>query len=157
MAEPSIDITFNSFEADLNEATAGPKWKRWLSRFEHGLVASKITDKGQMKALLLCHVGDRVYEIYESVADKADDFDGVVKKLNAHFNPKVNEEFEIYNFRRINQSKQEPFEEFVIRLRKAAKSFNFGLTFKLKVFTNYSRLFQQRVEKKSAERNVINR
>ena len=75
----------------MNESTAGPKWKRWLSRFEHGLVASKITDKGQMKALLLCHVGDRVYEIYESVADKADDFDGVVKKLNTHFNPRRSE------------------------------------------------------------------
>ncbi|CAH1242587.1 Hypp6860 [Branchiostoma lanceolatum] len=81
----------------------GPRWKRWIDRFENYFVAYNITTDERKKALLLHLVGEETSNIYRNLApDDTDDFAGAKERLNTHFGPQVNKAMEFHVRTRCN-------------------------------------------------------
>ena len=114
---------FPSFDCD-DLSNAGPRWKKWLSRFDVLVSAMDIrdrdTDKVRKKALLLHYMGNECYDIYETLKEDNDDFAAIRRKMTDYFVPKTNTEYEKYVFRNTRQSENENTDQFCTRLRKLA-------------------------------------
>ncbi len=79
--------------------------------------------------------GRRLYEVAQGVVKDTDDFAATVKALTDHFEPKWNEDYEVFKFRQANQFQNEKFEAFVACLRTLARTcgfFHFGIRHRLK-------------------------
>ena len=113
---------FPSFEVHIDN-NAGPRWEKWLSRFNRLTVAMKITDDEQKRAMLLHYAGHEVDEIFDTLPDTGDDddFDKAVEKLNEYFSPKTNTTYEVYTFRQSKQKDGETLDSFHTRLRTLSK------------------------------------
>ena len=119
--------TFPAFQVHL-DGNVGPRWKKWLARFENLIVGMGIEDAKQKRALLLHYSGPEVDEIFDTLEDTGEDKDykKAVEKLTAHFNPQVNTTYEVYNFRKAQQNEGESFDSFHTRLRTLAKTCEFA-------------------------------
>ena len=119
--------TFPPFQVHL-DGNVGPRWKKWLARFENLIVGMGIEDAKQKRALLLHYSGPEVDEIFDTLEDTGEDKDykKAVEKLTAHFNPQVNTTYEVYNFRKAQQNEGESFDSFHTRLRTLAKTCEFA-------------------------------
>ena len=76
--------------------------------------------------MLLYHAGDRVCELYQAICTSTNSFDETKLALTTHFDPQVNKEFAIFTFRQ-NETRtmQEPFEQYITRLRVLAADCQF--------------------------------
>ena len=65
------------------------RWKKYKQRFENLVVALKVTDDRQKKALLLHYIGEEAYKVYENLTSGAEDetYKAVVTLLDEHFAP----------------------------------------------------------------------
>ena len=83
-------------------ASVAPKWKVWLEDFEMFLVANRITNATQKRALLLYQADHRVREIFRQLPNTGDAaaYQTAVDKLTEHFEPQRNKLYEIYKFRK---------------------------------------------------------
>ena len=119
--------TFPPFQVHL-DGNVGPRWKKWLARFENLIVGMGNEDAKQKRALLLHYSGPEVDEIFDTLEDTGEDKDytKAVEKLTAHFNPQVNTTYEVYNFRKAQQNEGESFDNFHTRLRTLAKTCEFA-------------------------------
>ena len=117
---------FPAFEVHLDGNT-GPRWKKWITRFERLLTAMNITDKQQKKALMLHFAGPEVYEILDMVEDPdtETDYKGAIEKLTEFFAPQTNVAYEVYNFRQARQNQGESLDSYHVRLRQLAKTCDF--------------------------------
>ena len=110
------------------DGNVGPRWKKWLTRFERLLIATNITETKQQRALLLHYAGPAVDEIFDTLPDTGEDKDykAAVDALNAYFIPQANSAFEEYNFRQAKQQHGENIDAFHTRLRQLAKTCEFA-------------------------------
>ena len=114
--------TFNATES----TSAGPRWNKYLLRFENMMEAYEISDDKRKKALLLHHSGEEVFDIYSTLEDcKELDYKTTCTKLNEYFNPKKCPEYEIHKFRKCAQNEKESIDEFYTRLRSLAENCEF--------------------------------
>ena len=115
--------TFPAFQVHL-DGNVGPRWKKWLARFENLIVGMGIEDEKRKRALLLHYSGPEVDEIFDTLEGTGEDKDykTAVEKLTAHFNPQVNTTYEVYNFRKAKQNEGESLDSFHTRLRTLAKT-----------------------------------
>ena len=60
---------FPSFDYDADKTNAGPRWEKYVNRFENLFVGMNLKVDARKRALLLHYVGETVYDIYE--AEKA--------------------------------------------------------------------------------------
>ena len=95
-------------------------WKTWKRRFETYLDALKITDDKQKRALLLYQAGQETQELFDTLPDTGDDYATAVAKLDEHFLPKKNVDYETFQFRQATQQTGETLDQFVTQLRKLA-------------------------------------
>ena len=109
------------------DSNAGPRWTKWLTRFERLIVGMNITDATQKRALLLHYAGPDVNDIFETLPDTGEDKDykKAVECLNAYFVPKVNTIYEEYQFRQAKQRSNESLASYHTRLRQLAKQCGF--------------------------------
>ena len=72
------------------DGNVGPRWKKWLTRFERLLIATNITETKQQRALLLHYAGPAVDEIFDTLPDTGEDKDykAAVDALNAYLSLK---------------------------------------------------------------------
>ena len=119
--------TFPAFQVHL-DGNVGPRWKKWLARFENLIVGMGIEEAKQKRALLLHYSGPEVDEIFDTLEGTGEDKDykTAVEKLTAHFNPPVNTTYEVYNFRKAQQNEGESLDSFHTRLRTLAKTCEFA-------------------------------
>lgn len=117
----SSACTVLPFNPEVDKASLGPRWCKWLSRFENYLVAMNISNSERKKALLLHYAGESVHDIYDTMKDDEDEYDDVKKKLTDYFEPKKNVLYEIFNFRQAKQMEDESIDSYVTRLRTLAK------------------------------------
>lgn len=89
---------FPSFSVHEDDASVGPRWKKWLKRFEMYLAAHDMKDPTRKRALLLYSAGEEVSDIFETLPDQGEEkeYTKAVTALNAYFQPKVNKTYEIY-------------------------------------------------------------
>ena len=78
--------------------------------------------------MLLHLAGPDVQEIFTTLTETGDatNYASAVEALNAYFVPQVNSAFARQTFHRITQNPGETVQQFVTRLRKAAKDCDFG-------------------------------
>ncbi|KAL1268570.1 hypothetical protein QQF64_033933 [Cirrhinus molitorella] len=125
------------FDCYSEPATLGPRWTRWLSAFElfadgKGLLlgqnASDAT-KQRRRALLLHHAGTDVQDIFSTLENTGTttEYDTAVAALNAYFIPRVNTALARQSFYQVTQRQGETVQQFVTRLRQAAKDCDFGV------------------------------
>jgi hypothetical protein len=116
---------FPIFDVDGDITSVGPRWTKWLTRFENMLVALGVTDKERKKALLLHIAGERVNDIFDALniefETSEDMYEKTKKSLSEHFEPKRNVRFEIFNFRQARQMSSETLDQYHVRLRGLAK------------------------------------
>ncbi|XP_067044329.1 uncharacterized protein [Acropora muricata] len=119
--------TFPASQVHL-DSNVGPRWKKWLARFENLTIGMGIEDEKRKRALLLHYSGPEVDEIFDTLEDTGEDKDykKAVEKLTAHFNPQVNTTYEVTNFRKAQQNEGKSFDSFHTRLRTLAKTCEFA-------------------------------
>ena len=86
--------------------------------------------------MLLHYAGEEVFDIYDSFTDEkkgpADGYETLVASLNSYFQPKVNTDFETFQFRQYSQSPSETMDSYYTRLRlQAAKCESLTLLMKV--------------------------
>ena len=110
------------------DGNVGPRWKKWLTRFERLLIATNITETKQQRALLLHYAGPAVDEIFDTLPDTGvdKDYKTAVDVLNAYFIPQGNSAFEEYNFRLAKQQHGENIDAFHTRFRQLAQTCEFA-------------------------------
>jgi len=64
--------TFPAFQVHL-DGNVGPRWKKWLARFENLTVGMGIADAKQKRALLLHYSGPEVDEILDTLEGTGED------------------------------------------------------------------------------------
>ncbi|CAG9768515.1 unnamed protein product [Ceutorhynchus assimilis] len=123
---------------NLHGGNVGIRWQKWLKRFDNFLIAAGITSDERKEFMLLHCIGEEVFDIFLSLPDpqvpidpntnapvNLAKYDKAKLKLNNHFSPKVNTEFEIFNFRQAKQSDEETIDEYYARLLKLSLNCNF--------------------------------
>ena len=113
---------------DESRATAGTRWPVWMEDFNFFVDGTGITDKAQKLSVLLHVVGRAVREIYSTLKKDGDDFDAVVAALNNFFSSMKNTDYEIFQFSQAKQRETESVDDFIVRLRVAAKKCGFTTT-----------------------------
>ena len=107
--------------------SVGPRWERWVARFENYLLAANVTAEARKKAQLLHLAGEDVFEVYLSFGSPSNlTFQETKARLTAHFLPKRNKEYKVFKFRSSRQSSSETVDDFVMRLRQLAKHCEFA-------------------------------
>ena len=128
MAVSNLSLpSFPSFDVHL-DGSVGPRWKKWLARFERLLIVTNITEAKHQRALLLHYAGPAVDEIFDTLPDtgEAKDYKKAIDALNAYFIPQVNTAFEEYNFREAKQQNGETIDAYHTRLRQLAQTCDFN-------------------------------
>ncbi len=64
---------FPSFSVHEDNASVGPRWKKWLKRFEMYLAAHDVKDATRKRALLLYSAGEEVSDIFETLPDPGEE------------------------------------------------------------------------------------
>ena len=108
--------------------TASTRWERWVRRFANFVVAKGINNDARIKAMMLHHAGETVFELSESVGVLDTDTYAVAReKLTAYFTPRRNTEYEIFVFRQTQQlpGGGETLDQFHARLLQLSKNCNF--------------------------------
>ena len=97
-------------------ATRWAKWRRMFQFYKNALGDIK---EGQQMNLLLHVAGPEVQEIYSTFPeDKCTTYETLMAALNEHFDPKKNQRYERFKFRRTAQSPSENMDSYIVRLRK---------------------------------------
>ena len=119
---------FPPFSVHEDDASVGPRWKKWLKRCEMYLAAHEVKDPTRKRALLLYSAGEEVADIFETLPDQGEEkeYDKAVTALNAYFQPKVNKTYEIYMFRNATQNPGELLDSYCTRLRRLAQTCEFA-------------------------------
>ncbi|KAG1692023.1 hypothetical protein GQR58_007333 [Nymphon striatum] len=109
------------------------RWKKWLRSFEIFLTARGVVNAIQQNALLLNIAGEEIMDLVDTfpddrlvATDTSNVYGVLVKALNEHFRPLVNVPFERSIFRRADCSEEETVDVYATRLRKLAKSCEYG-------------------------------
>jgi len=112
---------------DDSKRTAGTRWPAWCRDLDTYVTASGVKDGGQKRALLLYTMGPATREVYSTLDEKDDDdYEAIKKKLSDHFAPLKNLDFEKFAFSQLRQSKREPVNEYIVRLRVASMKCELG-------------------------------
>ena len=140
----------------LGETTsAGPRWKKYVERFEMMIEAYKVEDDQRKKALLLHNAGEDIFSIYSTFTNKkALKYDEVVKQINEYFIPKKSIEFEVYKFRSCRQKETESIDEYYARLRTLSENCEFhdvDLEIRMQII---QKCFSDRLRKKALQQSM---
>ncbi|XP_077862706.1 uncharacterized protein LOC144344781, partial [Saccoglossus kowalevskii] len=106
----------------------GPRWEKWLKKFETFLVAYDIKNNARKRALLLFSAGDEVTDVFETLPDvEGSDnvYKAAVDALNKYFLPKVNKTYEVNVFRHATQKTDESLDQYFTRLKQLARNCGF--------------------------------
>ena len=123
-AFPTFDTTDTS--------NLAPSWRKYVQRYENRATALDITNSDRKLALLLDYAGEAVYEDFQTIvvpdpeADNPRDiYARSLETLNELYAPKVQVEYERFNFREATQLHDENLDQFVTRLKKMASTCDF--------------------------------
>ena len=102
-------------------------WKKWTRGIRNFLTATGITNDARKKATLLHFAGQKINDIFDTLAeeDDSDSFEVTMQKISDHLEPKKNIAFNRYTFRSIKQQEGETTKSYVIRLKEEAMKCEF--------------------------------
>lgn len=106
---------------DYCKVTAATRWSVWIEDFNDYLMACGIVDKMQILAMFKRVVGPEVRGVYRQLKLAESGYDAVVEKLSGFFKPMKSINFHVFKFCHMKQNETEALDDFVVRLREAAK------------------------------------
>ena len=115
-------VALPAFDVESEPSSVGPRWTKWLQRFDNYITAMNINGDARQKALLLHLAGERVHDIYDTLAANQDKFSDAKRKLSTYFEPKKNVQYQIYMFRKAVQQPNENLDTYCTGLRILAKN-----------------------------------
>ena len=124
-----IDVSpLPQFDPLSDPSSLGQRWTQWKRRFETYILAN-VTNDAQKRALLLYQAGAETQELYDTLPvdeGEAQDYATTIAKFDAYFLPKMNVDFEIFQFRQAQKHVDETIDQYVTRLRNLATHCEFG-------------------------------
>lgn len=111
------------FNGNLEPTALAKEWVEWKRSFEIYLMAEEVTNQERCKILLL-HKGGRdlqvVFDNLPALSSESDHeiFTNAINRLDEFFVKKRNDTFERISFRKMTQTNDETFDQFVLRLRQ---------------------------------------
>jgi hypothetical protein len=115
---------FPPFDPLSNPTNTGLRWRKWLRWFENLLISLHETDPTVKRGLLLTYVGETTNDIFDTLPSTGTDYDSAVQSLTERFDPAINKDMEIYEFRQITQSSGETLNKFYRRFKKKSEFAN---------------------------------
>lgn len=119
-------VALPAFDVESEQSSVGPRWTKWLQRFDNYSTAMNINGDARQKALQLHLAGERIHDIYDTLAANKDKFSDVKLKLSDYFEPKKNVQYQIYMFRKTVQQPNENLDTYCTGLRILAKNCEFA-------------------------------
>ena len=117
---------FSTFDT-TDTSNLVPRWRRYVQRFENRATALNILSAERKIALLLDYAGEAVYDDFQTLVVPApeaenprDIYQHSLQALNDLYAPKVQVEYERFNFREATQLLDENLDQLVTRLKKLA-------------------------------------
>lgn len=106
-------------------------WRVFKQNFEIFSIAAEISKKSEAVriAVFLNAVGPAAVEVFNSfniTEEKKQEYEEVVKAFSDFCSPKTNEVYESFVFHGRNQAIGEPFDQFLINLKKLSRTCGFG-------------------------------
>ena len=124
MTQASATIQFDEFDTrDLEDISQ--KWLKWITKLTRYFTFKELDDTDAKTNELFLFGGYDLEQVYKQVEEQHDDYDDVIRKLTAHFNTAHSAHLNRFKFRNIEQMEEETFDEFVSKVRIAAKTCNF--------------------------------
>ena len=108
---------FPSLDPLSNPTNTGLTGRKWLGRFENLLISLRETGPTVKRGLLLTYVGETMNDIFDTLPSTGTDYDSAVQSLTKYFDPAINKDMEIYEFRPITQASGETLNEFYRHMR----------------------------------------
>ena len=108
------------------------QWKAWIRQFDWFSTATQLSEKSPsvQAATLMSAIGDdciRIYDTFGLRPDEESDLAVIRAKFDEYFTPKSCITYERYNFNKLVQVEDEPFDSFVTRVREQAKKCAFSV------------------------------
>ena len=139
MAEGLSLSAFPMFDTQTDPTSIGPRWRKWMVRFENRIKAMNLTDPERKLALLLDYAGEDVHDDFLTLtvppAQAAaagndppgnDIYHRSIVAHNTHYAPQVQREYEVFSFRTAKQEEGESLDQFVTKLRKLGATCDFA-------------------------------
>lgn len=109
-----------------DRTNAGPIWDDWVERLENYLIALGIDNDAQKRAILLHMCGPSTHRDFKTLTDTGNDYKTAKTKLQEHFRPQVNVEYEKAKFRSMRQLAGESLAAYHTRLKQQATNCQFA-------------------------------
>ena len=107
---------FITHDADICE-----RWDTYTDKLESFFQIKEIDTEQKKLHYLLYSAGTEIMKIKERLVPNSNEYSEVKKAIATHFAPKQKQTLNIFNFRAMKQNEQEPFEEYVQRLKDKIK------------------------------------
>ena len=114
------------FDPHGDPSSLSQRWKIWTKLLQTYIAAMNIKNDKQKRALLLFQAGEATQEIFETFPETGEDYATAQAKLDEHFFPKKNVDYQAFQFRQVVQQSGKTMDQFVMRLRKLAATCEFG-------------------------------
>jgi len=114
----------------IRSATSANDWNRWKRDLELYFAAENVTSHAIKKAKLLFYGGREIIDLFDSLTVSAvlpqgeNVYTQAVRVLTEQINPTHNDLYERCMLRRLKQTKDESFAQFITRVRQQAKKCN---------------------------------
>jgi len=114
----------------IRSATSATDWNRWKRDLELYFAAENVTSNNIKKAKLLFYGGREIIDLFDSLTvpeallQGENVYSQAVRLLTEQINPTHNDLYERCMLRRLKQSSDESFSQFVTRVRQQAKKCN---------------------------------
>ena len=130
MLPNSSNMTNTIEKFRINEtSSAGPRWKKYLQRFEIMMEVFDITDEKKKKSMLLHYSGEEIFDIFCTIEGRNEmNFEQITNHLSDYFMPKKCTEYEVHKFRNCRQKDDQSIDDFHTRLRALAENCEFSDT-----------------------------
>lgn len=118
-------------EFDPDVENRDKEWKKWKQQFSWYSTCSGLDkqDKKFKVAMFMNALGEKCVDIYNSFDlpdDKVDDYDEIVKKFDEVFGKSGDANLQRHKFFEVSQTSDQKFNDFLVKLRLAAKGCDFG-------------------------------
>lgn len=109
-----------------NQADINRRWTRWLNHLNLFFTYTKVVDDADKINQLRLFAGGELDEIYNQNQTDDETYAQVCTRISNRFNPTVTAQLNRYHFRNVEQFDEETFDDFVARVREAAKLCQFA-------------------------------
>jgi hypothetical protein len=124
------EAKINSFDI-RDRDNINQRWQEFTFKLDKYFIKHKITDEDEKINELFYYGGLPLHQAYQSnktpnASGQKDKYDDVIKCITSHINPETSIQTNKCLFRGLYQFEGEPFDDFVQRVKEAARNCGFG-------------------------------